>query len=229
MGPAEGQHVPERGGETEAVYESESEHGHPAPAQSGRDDVLQRHVHDRGRDHCFNERDEPEGGGRQTQRCGDQRNRVRDREGGDEDHEYSQPLKGDNQAQQEQEVIHAVEDVGEAQPHEAKRGLVPAGIEHDSAGIPCELVETLATGGGQEAQYRRDPHPQSFQAGQDGKLRPIRRNPVFEQHIQHYLLPIDLCAFRKRRSKGRGQCGFVRSEGWVGREGSPDGYGFGQG
>ena len=56
---AERQHVPQRVGETEPVHESEPEYGHPAPAQAGGNDVLQRHVDDGGGDHRFHEGHEP--------------------------------------------------------------------------------------------------------------------------------------------------------------------------
>ena len=225
----EGQHVPERVGETEPVHESESEHGHPAAAQSGRHDVLEGHVDDGSGDHRFHEGNEPEGGGRQSQRGGDQRDGVGYRKGRDEDDQYPNPLKGDNQAQQEQEMVHAVENVGESELYEPKRGLVPAGIERDPSRVPGVLVEPLASIGRQEAQYGRNPHPQPFEAGQDGKIRTIRRDPVFEQRVQHHLLPVDLRALAEGRTPDRGQRGLVRAKGWIRGQGCPDRREFRQG
>ena len=126
-------------------------------------------------------------------------------------------------------MVHAVQNVGESELDEPERGLVPARIECDAAGVTGVLVQPLAACRGQEAQDGRDPHAQPFEAGQDGKLRTIRCDPVFEQRVQHHLLPIDLRVFGKRRSPGRGQRGVVGAEGWVGRQRGPDRREFRQG
>ena len=54
---------------------------------------------------------------------------MRDRERGDDDDERPQPPERDHEAQQEQQVVDALEDVPEARDDEAQRRLVPARIE----------------------------------------------------------------------------------------------------
>ena len=66
---------------------------------------------------------------RQIERRRDERDRVRDREGGDDDDERPEAAERDHQAEQEEQVVGAVENVKEARDDEAPRRLVPARIE----------------------------------------------------------------------------------------------------
>ena len=52
---------------------------------------------------------------------------------GDDDHERPQPPERDHEAEQEEQVVGALEDVPEARLDEAQRGLVPARIETHEA------------------------------------------------------------------------------------------------
>ena len=60
-----------------------------------------------------------------------------------------------HQAQQEQQVIDAVEDVEEAVAREQVERLVPARIEMDDAGVGVDVEHALGFAGLQEAAARR--------------------------------------------------------------------------
>ena len=79
-----------------------------------------------------------------------------DGERGDDDDERPQPPERDHQAEQEQEVIGAFEDVPEAGHDEAQCGVVPARIEAHEAGIAVEFECANGACGRQEAQRRGD-------------------------------------------------------------------------
>ena len=68
---------------------------------------------------------------------------MRHGERGDDDHERPEPARRQDQAEKEQQVIETLEDVVEAEPHEAPRRLMPARIERHRAGIADELEGAL--------------------------------------------------------------------------------------
>src|SRR5262249_23739645 len=72
-------------------------------------------------------------------RRGDEGDRMRDRERGDDPHQWLEATEGNDQAQQEEEVVDAVEDVEKARPDEARGRLRPARVEPHQAGIALEL------------------------------------------------------------------------------------------
>ena len=143
MRAGELQRLAQREREAEAVNQPEAERDRPAPVQraparrpvgapaAGRaaNDVLERHVDDRDGDQRLDQRRKPERVGREVVRRCDQRHRMRDRERRDDDDQRAEPAERDHQAEQEQQVIDAVEDVEEAVLDEAQRRLVPARIE----------------------------------------------------------------------------------------------------
>ena len=64
---------------------------------------------------------------------------MRDRERGDDDDQRPQPAERDHEADQEQQMVGAFEDVPEARHDEAQRRLMPARIETHQARIAVEL------------------------------------------------------------------------------------------
>ena len=77
---------------------------------------------------------------------GDERDRMRDREGRHDQHQRAEPAERDDQAEQKQQMIRAVEDVQESELHEAPRGLVPSRVEPHEAGIARELEHAFGAG-----------------------------------------------------------------------------------
>ena len=84
--------------EAETVHQPERERDGPAPLDIAADDIFQRHVDDRHCDQRFDQRREPQCIGREAERRGDQRYRVRNGERGDDDDERPQPPERDYQA-----------------------------------------------------------------------------------------------------------------------------------
>ncbi len=140
------------------------------------DDVLERHVDDRRRDERLDERRKPQRVGREIERRGDERDRVRQREGRDHDQQRRQPAERDHEAEQEEQVIDAVQDMEKAQRDEASGGLVPAWIQADESGIAGQLERALRARRRHESQDGDDLHAQPRQRRLDRERRSIRRD-----------------------------------------------------
>src|SRR2546422_871726 len=89
-------------------------------------DVLERHVDDRGRDQRLDERREPQRVGREVVRRGNERDRMRNGERRHDRDKRPETAEWNHQAEQEQQVIDAVEDVEGSELDELQRGLTPA-------------------------------------------------------------------------------------------------------
>ena len=70
--------------------------------------------------------------------------------------ERPQAPERDHEAEQEQQVVDALEDVPEARDDEAQRRLMPARIEPHEAGVAVELEGAHGPARRQEAQRGRD-------------------------------------------------------------------------
>ena len=70
----------------------------------------------------------------------------------------------DYEAQQEQEVVDALEDVPEARDEEAQRRLMPARIEAHEAGVAVQLEGAHVAARRQETQGRRHPLAEAVDA-----------------------------------------------------------------
>ena len=141
MGPGELQFLLEAVRKAEAVDESEQHREQDAPPKIDADDVLERHVDDRQRDHRLDERREPRARWREIERRADQRERMRDRETGDDRQELAHAAQRNHQAKQEEQVVEAVEDVRDAEPGEPAAARTHVGL---SATVPERLVMTMA-------------------------------------------------------------------------------------
>src|SRR6266550_6029198 len=115
--------------------EPESERDQPASLELGSDDVLERHIHDGERDQRFDQRRKPKRVWRESDRRRHEGDRVRDGERRHDGDEWPNLPERDDEAEDEQEMVDAVEDVREAELDEAQRGLMPSRIETDQAGI----------------------------------------------------------------------------------------------
>ena len=107
---------------------------------------------------------------RHAVRRGDERHGMRHREAGDDRHQRPEPPERDDQAEQEQEVVGAVEDVLVPGGDEARRGLVPARIERHQAGIAAQLERPLGALRRDEAEHGDDAHPEPLDPGRMAKL-----------------------------------------------------------
>ena len=76
------------------------------------------------------------------------------------EHERAEAAERDHQAEQEQQVIGAVEDVKEAQLDEPQRRLVPPRIEPDEPRIARQLERPFDAAGRTEAQRRHHSNAQ---------------------------------------------------------------------
>ena len=99
--------------EPESVHDAEREGDHPSHLHGPADDVLERHVDDRGGDQRLDEGREPQGIRHEPVGRRDQRDRMREREGGDDDGERPQAPERRDEADEEQQVVDAAEDVPE--------------------------------------------------------------------------------------------------------------------
>ena len=224
------QGLPQGEREAEAVHQAEAERHQPAaphrrPVAGPRgQDVLERHVHDGDRDEGLDQGREPEEVGRHAVRRGDERHGVRHREAGDDRHQRPEAAERDDQAEQEQQVVGAVEDVLVPRGDEAGRSLVPARIERHQAGIAAQLEGPLGPFRGDEAKHGDDAHAQPLDAGPDGEARRLGRDRVVEHYVQHRLAPDDLEAVGEPLAdQDVGEGVVVAPERAVGRKRQPQG------
>ena len=111
--------------------EAEEPRDQPSPSEIGADDVLERHVDDRGCDRRLDEGREPRARRRQPIGRAEQGEGVGDREGGDDRHDLPQADERNHQAEQEEQVVDPAQDVRDAEHHEPRRGPVPGRVEPD--------------------------------------------------------------------------------------------------
>ena len=97
-------------------------------------------------------------------------------------------------------MIDAVEDVVEAEPHEAQRGLVPARIERDEPGIADELERALGLTRRLEPQHGHDAEAEAREPRIDREPRLIRRDRVVERDVEQRLVPRQRGVGRQRRA-----------------------------
>ena len=95
---------------------------------------------------------------------------MRDGERRHDQDERAEPPERDHQAQQEQQVIGAVEDVQEPSVHESPRRLVPARIQPHQAGIAGQLERALRAGRRLVAQHGDDADAEARERRMDRKV-----------------------------------------------------------
>ena len=97
-----------------------------------------------------------------------------------------------DEAEDEQQVVDAVENVREAERDEPQRRLMPARIEPHQARIADVLERALGAAGGHEAQHRRRAHAEPRERRLDREARRSRRDRILEHDVEHRLLPHEL-------------------------------------
>ena len=137
----------------------------------GRDDVLERHVDDRHGDERLDQRRKPQRARRHVVGGRDERDRVGDGEGGDDRHQRADAAERNHQAEQEQQVIHAAQDVEEPVHDEAPRRLEPARIQRHDARVAVELERALGSARGQQSKRGRGSQAGRFEPRLDRQAR----------------------------------------------------------
>ena len=120
-------------------------------------------------------------------------------------------------------MVGAVEDVLEAHRHEPERGLVPAGVEADHAGVAAQLERPFRPARRQEPQDGDDPQAHPLEARADREVGLVRLDVVVEEDVEHRLLPDDLGVGGQQRSLDVGERPLPRLERAVRRQRDLDG------
>ncbi len=92
--------------------------------------------------------------------------------------------KGITRQNRKQQVIGSIQNVHEPQLYEAPRGLMPARIELNYAGVAGKFESPYRAARRQKSQYRNGSHPQASQSGVDRKAGSIVLDRVFQQSVE---------------------------------------------
>src|SRR5215472_9992317 len=112
-------------------------------------------------------------------------------------------------------MIGAIEYVKKTEVNKVQRGLIPAGIETNQAGIAVEFERPDLAAGRNEAKNGDDAQPQAPKAWLNGETRTLRLYRGVEQHVQQRLVPSYVRGIRQRRASDVGEGTFIRAEGEV--------------
>ena len=143
---------------------------------------------------------------------------MRHREGGGEQDEGREAPERDDEAEQEQDVVDALEDVPDAGDEEAQRRLMPARIEAHEAGVAVQLEGAHVPARRQEAQGRRHPLAEAVDARMHGEGGALGADRILEQHVEELLAPVEVELLREARAVEVGTRRLVGNEGAVGRQ-----------
>ncbi len=114
------------------------------------------------------------------------------REGRDDAHERPYTPNRHDQAEQEQQVIDADDQVPGSHAHETRGRVPPARLETQQPLVSLVQVGTLPPIGVDATQQGRRTHAQMCEAGLDGQPRVGRGHRILQQHIQQDLGGRDL-------------------------------------
>src|SRR5581483_8125267 len=117
------------------------------------------------------------------------------------------------QAEQEQQVIGAVEDMEESSLDEAEGGLIPARVEADQAGVAGKFEAADRAVGQDIAQNGDDAKAEAAENGVDREIRGRRLDGIFEQHVHERLVPDDIGVLWQHRTLDVSERSLVRPEG----------------
>ena len=127
------------------------------------------------------------------------RDRMAHGERGHDDDERPQLPERDHQAEQEQQMVGAVQDVPEPGHDKTQSGVVPARIEPNQAGIAMKLECARDAVGRHEAQRGGHLLTKAVDARVDGEFGMRGADRVFEQDIEQLLVPVELQIVREPR------------------------------
>ncbi len=152
----------------------------------------------RNRDERFDQRRKPEKVRGEVVSGGDQRNGMRDRKGSNYGNERAEAAKRDYQAKQKQQMVGAIKNVEKTQVDKSQGGLVPPRVESDEARIAVEFERANPAAGWQKAKNSDHAQAQPRHRRMDGKTGLLRLDRVFEKHVEHGLVPIDVRVIGQR-------------------------------
>ncbi len=151
----------------------------------------------------------------------------------DDDQRTETPERND-QAQQEQQVIDAAENVEQPIDDKPRCRLEPARVEPNKAGVAMKLKRPLddmrqGTSSGRacascqragrtKSQHRHRTQPGCLEPRRDGDARPGRRSRILQHHIHQCLIRREVDVSRQRRASDVCQRMLVRIERCVGRQ-----------
>ena len=180
VGAGELQRVAQDEGKAESMHQAEEEGDDPAPGRMFDHDILQRHINDRDRDQGFDQGREPPHIRSIAIGRGDQGNGMGHREGGDDGNQGANAAERNDQAEQEEQMIDAFQDVMKAHHHEAACGVVPVGIQRHLPGIAFQRIGPRDAAGRVEFQARHFMQRQPVEGGVHRKIGILRLNGVVE-------------------------------------------------
>ncbi len=128
---------------------------------------------------------------------------------------------GNDQAEEEEEVVDPPEDVLEAEPDELASRLQRAGIERDEPGIAAILVGPLAPVARRPPQDRRRRDAEVGEERADGEARRAGGDRIREHHVEHRLSPGKLLFVSQRGRRDARARRVEAHEAAVGREADP--------
>src|SRR5262249_13168652 len=101
------------------------------------------------------QRRKPQRVGRKVVGGSDQGDRMRDGKRSHDQHELTDSTKRNDQTEEKQQMIDAVQDVQESQLHELQRRLMPSRIEPHQSGITTEFEGANRIVGRHESKHRQ--------------------------------------------------------------------------
>src|ERR1051326_5527835 len=113
-------------------------------------------------------------------------------------------------------MVDTVEYVIEAERYESQRRLIPRGAQPHQAGVAEIFEGALRAVRRQEPQHCRRTHSESRERWVDREARAVRRDGIFDEHVQQRLLPEELYGRVEGRAAEMHERGVVRHEGAVG-------------
>ena len=149
---------------------------------------------------------------------GDQRDRMRDCKRGHDRDQRAEAPERNHQAQQEQQVVGAVEDVEESLLTKRQRRLIPARIEPDQPGIALELERARRAAGRQEPKRGDRAQPQSLEPRVDRELGAVGSIGYSNSTSSSPWFQIEFRVVRQPRAREVRQGLFIRREGFIGRQ-----------
>ena len=144
---------------------------------------------------------------------------MRDSERRDDCNKWTYTAKRNQEANHEQQVINAVENMFDAGLDEAEECVMPTRIQPHAAGISGKFEYPLHPVRVQESHDCRCSQSKTGEIGLNGKVGGLALRRIMQQHIQQRLIAIQLRVVGQRRIVKTGERTFIAVERPVRREG----------
>src|SRR3954468_14146488 len=126
---------------------------------------------------------------------------MRNRECGHDHHQRTPASKWNHEAEHEQQMVDAAEDVRDAELDESPCGVIPARVEAYEPGVADVLVRALRAVWRDETQHRRRLQAEARELGTQGEVRPFRLHRIVEDYVDGRLLPRNVRRRIERRAE----------------------------